>query len=107
MNKYSFISKSVKNYDVKVMMEKENDTLSVVTDFMPHDESIKLNGTKVPSKVVLAMLGGKWPFYSNGGCTFCWDAVDHFEMFDGELVPCDCCGGFIPAPNLRLTISDF
>jgi len=51
---------------------------------------------------VKIMIGGKWPEF-NG---FNFDEVNHYEVHDGELVPCDSCGDWIPGPNFKLIMSD-
>ncbi len=51
---------------------------------------------------VKTMLGGEWPEFKGFG----FDQVNHYEVHDGELVPCDMCGDFVPGPNFKLIMSD-
>ena len=65
-----------------------------------------LHGIVIPRSTVLAMLGGQWPDSGESSewpSGFAWDAVDHFEVEDGVLVP--YVGGHpAPGPDLRLIV---
>lgn len=62
--------------------------------------------TVIPREVVLALLGGVWPDSGESKCWssgFVWDAVDHFRVESGLLVP--YAGGLpAPGPDLKLCV---
>jgi len=52
---------------------------------------------RIPTRLVKAMLGGKWPKHD-----FNFDAVDHFRVIKGTLVPDDGTDEPAPGPDLKL-----
>ena len=103
-NKYKFISKSK---PAEPFIKSGYRQMSVTSsDFSVTVKLNKKNGIYVHRDLVFALLGCEWPKYGAGGAEFNWDAVSHFQIWDGELVPCDSSGEFIPAPNLKLVMSD-
>lgn len=73
----------------------------LVTD----DEAIRRKEMRqwIHPKIVLLMLGGKWPEFRG----FNFDAVEYFHCENGVLVPCDdATGEPIPGPNFKLVMID-
>ena len=103
MNKFKFISKSKPEPFIRSGYN------TGFIDKRPLNVSIKIdkkNGVFIPKDLVYALFGSEWPEFKMGGSEFNWNSVSHFELYDGELVPCDGEGEFIPAPNLKLVMTD-
>lgn len=68
-------------------------------------EQVKAKDIRIHPSLVRAMLGGKWPSEERTR-GFCFDAVDHYRIEKGDLVPYD---GFneAPGPDFKLIMVPF
>ena len=68
-------------------------------------QPVKIEDIRISPEFVRALLGGEWPSEDRTR-GFCFDAIDHFRIVDGTLVPF---AGFdeAPGPDFKLIMLPF